>query len=67
MSIGTAITISAIAALAVGSRDFATRFAGGEGPWAIRVSTAAGLAGAAALFVLGTAFFFASLHGSAPI
>ncbi len=67
MGIGTAITTSVIAATAAGSRDLALRFAG-EGPWAGRIASAASFAGATALLVLGTVFFFASLWGGgAPI
>ncbi len=67
MSIGTAITVSALAALAVGSRDLATRIAGGDGStWAFRAQTAIGLAGAVLVFGLGTTFFFYSLRTPTP-
>lgn len=67
MSVGTAITVSALAALAVGSRDLATRIAGGDGsPWAFRAQTAIGLAGAVLVFGLGTTFFFYSLRAPTP-
>lgn len=67
MAIGTAITVSTLAALAVGSRDLATRFAGGNGsPWAFRAQTAIGLAGAVLVFGLGTTFFFYSLRTPTP-
>lgn len=62
MGLGTAITTSALVALAAGSRDLAMRFGGG-GPWAERIATAAGLTGATALLLLGTVLFLASLHG----
>ncbi|MEQ1649617.1 MAG: nickel/cobalt transporter, partial [Hyphomicrobiaceae bacterium] len=61
MALGTAITVSALAALAVGSRDLATRLAGGaggSGPWVGRVQTAVGIAGAAAVMFLGASFFY---------
>lgn len=67
MALGTAITVSALAALAVGSREFAAKWDGGDGRWATRVATAAGLTGSALVFLMGTAFFFASLHGGAPL
>lgn len=67
MALGTAITVSALAALAVGSRQLATRFAGPEGPWAGRIATAAGMTGAALVLVMGVTFFIASLSGPAPL
>ncbi|MEO1280890.1 MAG: nickel/cobalt transporter [Pseudomonadota bacterium] len=67
MAIGTAITVSALAALAVGSRELATRLADrGSGAWAMRVQTAAGLAGAGLITVFGITFFLASLSPQAP-
>jgi ABC-type nickel/cobalt efflux system permease component RcnA len=67
MALGTAITVSALAALAVGSRELAKRLAGGGGAkWADRVQMAAGLGGAGLVLVLGAVFFFASLSGPAP-
>lgn len=67
MAIGTAITVSALAAMAVGARDFARRMSGPSSVWAQRITLAAGYAGAAAVFLMGTAFFFASLKGGAPL
>jgi nickel/cobalt transporter (NicO) family protein len=64
MALGTAITVSALAALAVGSRDLATRLAGGPGgggPWVGRVQTAVGIVGAAAVLFLGVSFFYYSM------
>lgn len=61
MAIGTAITVSALAALAVGSRELATKLAGGSGAWAGRIQSAAGIAGSALVFLLGASFFIASL------
>ena len=66
MSFGTALTVSALAALAVGSRDLAIRWAGRESPWASRLETFAGVAAAVMVILLGTAGFVASLHGPAP-
>ncbi|HRK17631.1 MAG TPA: nickel/cobalt transporter [Hyphomicrobiaceae bacterium] len=67
MAIGTAITVSILAALAVGSRDLATRLAGASGGvWAGRVQQGVGLAGAALVTVLGASLFYASLQGSGP-
>ena len=67
MALGTAITTSALAALAVGSKELATRYAGEGSRWAGHIGTAAGLAGSTAVLVIGTAFFFASLNGAAPL
>ena len=61
MALGTAITVSALAALAVGSRDLATRMAGRESRLAGVLATGAGLAGAALVFLLGASFFVGSL------
>lgn len=66
MSIGTAITVSALAALAVGSRELAKRMAGAESRWGWRIERAAGLVGALLVLGLGTAFFFASLQPQTP-
>jgi ABC-type nickel/cobalt efflux system permease component RcnA len=67
MALGTAITVSALAALAVGSRELATRLAGGESRWGRRIEAAAGLIGATLVLVMGSAFFIASLQGSGPL
>lgn len=62
MALGTAITISALAAFAVGSRELAMRMAkGGGGKWASRVGTAAGFLGAGLVLGLGAIFFVGSL------
>ncbi|MEO1206778.1 MAG: nickel/cobalt transporter [Pseudomonadota bacterium] len=67
MAIGTALTVSALAALAVGSRELAKRLAdGGSGAWAMRVQTAAGLTGASLITVFGVTFFVASLSTQTP-
>ena len=67
MAIGTAITVSALAALAVGSRDLATRLAGHHQPrWAGHVQSAAGVCGAALVMILGATFFYYSLSNPGP-
>ncbi|MEQ1696829.1 MAG: nickel transporter [Hyphomicrobiaceae bacterium] len=66
MSLGTALTVSALAALAVGSRDLAMRLAGKESAWAGRVETAVGIGGALLVILLGTAGFLVALRGPAP-
>jgi nickel/cobalt transporter (NicO) family protein len=67
MALGTAITVSILAALAVYSRDFAERMSGEGSPWAYRIHTAAGFAGAGLVFLLGASFFVASLKGPSPL
>jgi nickel/cobalt transporter (NicO) family protein len=67
MALGTAITVSALAAMAVGFREVAKRMAGGESSkWAGRVQLAAGLGGASLVLVLGAVFFVSSLGGVQP-
>lgn len=63
MAFGTAITVSVLASLAVGSRELATRLAGGEGRAAGAVATGIGLLGSMLVFLMGAAFFVASLQG----
>lgn len=68
MALGTAITVSALATMAVGSRELAKRLAGsaGSSKWADRVQLAAGVGGASLVLVLGAAFFWASLGSVQP-
>lgn len=66
MALGTAITVSVLAATAVGSRTLLTRMAGGESPWGWRIERAAGLIGSVLVFALGASFFAASLGPAAP-
>ena len=66
MAVGTAITVSALAALAVGPREMAKRMAGADSRWGWRIERAAGLVGPLLVLGLGTAFFFASLQPQAP-
>ena len=68
MAVGTAITVSALAAMAVWSRELATRVAGGaESPWAVSVQRLAAIGGSACVMILGILFFIASLRGATPI
>jgi nickel/cobalt transporter (NicO) family protein len=65
MAVGTAITVSALAVLAVGSRDLAARLAGeGHGGWGVHVRTAAGIGGALAVTTLGVLLFVGSLQAT---
>ncbi|MFN3744725.1 MAG: nickel/cobalt transporter [Hyphomicrobiaceae bacterium] len=65
MAIGTAITVSVLAALAVGSRELAMRLGGGvESPWGARVRAAAGIGGASLVLGLGLFLMIGSLQGT---
>lgn len=67
MALGTAITVSLLAAFAIGSRELAVRIAGRRnGPWAAHVRNAAGVMGAFAVLAMGVLFFTASLAAPAP-
>jgi nickel/cobalt transporter (NicO) family protein len=65
MAIGTAITVSTLAALAVGSRELAMRLGGGaESVWGARVRTAAGIGGAGLVLGLGLVLMVGSLQST---
>ncbi len=66
MAFGTALTVSSLAALSVGSRSLAVALAGAESRWGNVVARSASLVSSTAVFVLGTVFFFASLHPTRP-
>jgi ABC-type nickel/cobalt efflux system permease component RcnA len=61
MSIGTAITVSALATLAVTAKGAALRFAG-NGSAALRVGTAIEIGGAALVMILGLLLLGAALQ-----
>ena len=68
MALGTAITVSALAAVAVGSRTWSMKLAGAHNQtWAPRVESFARFAGAFLVFGLGLSFFFASLSGTSGL
>jgi ABC-type nickel/cobalt efflux system permease component RcnA len=62
MALGTATTVAALAALAVGAKDIARRLARGDGNWSARIML--GLELAAALFItaLGVMLFSGALY-----
>jgi ABC-type nickel/cobalt efflux system permease component RcnA len=66
MAIGTAITVSALAAMAVGSRDLAARLGGDSSGWTTLVADSAGLIGASLVLLMGAVFFMGSLQPQAP-
>lgn len=67
MALGTAIMVSLLACMAIGSRELAKRFAGEDSPWGWRLERAAGLTGSSLILLMGTVFFFGSLQQSAPL
>ncbi len=67
MSLGTAIAISVLATLAVGSRQAAQWFAGGDSRWGQHVGTAAGIVGSALILAMGCTLFIMSLKGPGPL
>jgi len=66
MAIGTAITVSLLAALSVGSRNLAVGLAGRESRWGTIITSGASLISSAMVFLLGSAFFVASFHPLRP-
>jgi len=66
MSLGTALTVSILAAAAVGSRELAARAGGVGSLWAERVQTVAGLGGGFVVMLLGIILFAASLGPARP-
>ena len=60
MALGTAITVSALAALAVGSRELAVRIGNGGG--GERVRLVAGIGGSALVMLMGVVLFIGSLN-----
>ena len=64
MALGTAITVSALAVVAVGSRDLAAWLGGGQSGWGWHVRTAAGIGGALAVIAFGLILFIGSLQAT---
>jgi nickel/cobalt exporter len=67
MALGTAIMVSLLACMAIGSRELAARYAGEDSPWGWRLERAAGLTGSSLILLMGTVFFIGSLQQSAPL
>ena len=67
MALGTAIMVSLLACMAIGSRELASRFAGEGSPWSWRLERAAGLTGSSLILLMGTVFFIGSLQQTAPL
>ena len=67
MSLGTAITVSAIAIATVMSKNFATSFMGPDGVWAGRIYRGLAVTGALAICAVGLVLLSASLQQGRPI
>ena len=67
MALGTGITVSALAALAVTARSLALRFAGDDGTWSLRVLRGAEILGALIVLAMGVLLAGASFFGGAPM
>lgn len=66
MALGTAVTVSALAALAVGSKQLAVKLASGNEVWGDRVYRGAALLGSVLLLFMGATLFIASLGPTRP-
>jgi len=66
MAIGTAITVAALATLALGSRELALRLGGRSGAFANGVWTISTLGGSALILLFGATLFAASLGPARP-
>lgn len=65
MAIGTAMTVSAIAVIAVTSRGLALRFAGRDSVWLERTTFGLRILGGLAIAAFGTLLFIGSMTGGA--
>ena len=66
MAFGTAITVAALATLALGSRELALKLGDGGGAWANAVWTTCALGGSALILLFGATLFAASLGPARP-
>ena len=67
MALGTAITVSLLAVVAVGSRDLAAWLCGEASGWGARVRTAAGIGGSLAVIGIGLVLLVGSLRATAVL
>ncbi|HMA15369.1 MAG: nickel/cobalt transporter [Bacteroidota bacterium] len=67
MALGTAVTVSALAVLTLFSKRLALAAVGARQHWVEAAYSGLGLFGAAALFLLGAALFWASLAPGGPL
>ena len=66
MAFGTAITVAALATLALGSRELALKLGGANAAWANAVWTTCAIGGAVIIFLFGLLLFLASLGPARP-
>jgi nickel/cobalt exporter len=66
MALGTAITVAALATLALGSRELALKLGGTNSAWANGVWTACAIGGSTLILLFGTILFAASLGPARP-
>ncbi len=66
MAFGTAITVAALATLALGSRELALKLGGTNSTWANAVWTTCTIGGAVIIFLFGLLLFLASLGPARP-
>jgi nickel/cobalt exporter len=66
MALGTAITVAALATLALGSRELALKLGGANGTWANAVWTTCTIGGATIILLFGSLLFAASLGPARP-
>lgn len=66
MALGTAITVAALASLALGSRELALKLGGTNAAWANAVWTSCTIGGAVVIFLFGLLLFLASLGPARP-
>jgi ABC-type nickel/cobalt efflux system permease component RcnA len=66
MAFGTAITVAALATLALGSRELALKLGGTNSAWANAVWTTCTIGGAVVILLFGSLLFLASLGPARP-
>jgi nickel/cobalt exporter len=66
MALGTAITVAALATLALGSRELALKLGGANSAWANMVWTTCAIGGATVILLFGLILFAASLGPARP-
>ena len=62
MSLGTALTVSALAITSVGARNFAMKMLGSSGTWGDRLGAYAAIAGGLFLGLIGGGLFYGSFE-----
>jgi nickel/cobalt transporter (NicO) family protein len=66
MAFGTALTVAALATLALGSRELALKLGGGSGAWANAVWSICAIGGSILILMFGAILFAASLGPARP-